>query len=290
MKNYIITLCFISISFCQVFSHYDYTGSRATSMSGAITSGPGTLDNIFHNPAQLSELNGINVVSGYSQIFNLNFLPYYNFGISYESYAINFEKLSTEINGHELSSESVLGIAKGFTVYKDRQSNLQAGLRFNLYQYDLGQSSGSEGDGSNGIMLGSDNGYGLDFGFQGSLNDRYYIAYYLQNIYSSNIGYGLGSELPTSMSIGLSYRPYEDLLTSFDINQLSGHTDQEVRIGIEYLLSDNWILRTGIQNNPNRFSIGFEYNLFDFGNISYGLITHHVMPITHQITFSTNLK
>ena len=92
------------------------------------------------------------------------------------------------------------------------------------------------------------------------------------------------------MSIGLSYRPYEDLLTSFDINQLSGHTDQEVRFGIEYILSDNWILRTGIQNNPNRFSIGFEYNLFDFGNISYGLITHHVMPITHQITFSTNLK
>ena len=112
----------------------------------------------------------------------------------------------------------------------------------------------------------------------------------LQNISSSNIGYGLGSELPTSMSIGISYRPYKDLLTSFDINQLSGHNDNEVRIGIEYILSDNLILRQGIQLNPNRFSIGFEYNLFDLGYICYGLITHHVMPITHQITFSANLK
>ena len=290
MKHYIIILSFVSVCLSQVFSHYDYTGSKATSMSGAITSGPGSLDNIFHNPAQLSELNGLNLVSGYSRIFNLNFLPYYNFGFSYDCYAINFEKLSTEINNVELSSESVLGVSKGWNIYQDRQSKIQVGLRFNLYQYDLGHSSGSEGDGSNGIALESDNGYGLDFGFQGSLNNKYYIAYYLQNIFASNVGYGLGSELPASMSIGLSYLPYEGLLTSFDINQLSGHTNQEVRIGIEYILSNSWILRTGIQSNPNRFSIGFEYNLFDFGNISYGLITHHVMPITHQITFSTNLK
>ena len=83
MRNCIIILCFLSVSFSQVFSHYDYTGSRATSMSGAVTSGPGSLDNIFHNPAQLTDLNGLNLVSGYSQIFNLSFLPYYNFGISW---------------------------------------------------------------------------------------------------------------------------------------------------------------------------------------------------------------
>ena len=47
MRNCIIILCFLSASFSQVFSHYDYTGSRATSMSGAVTSGPGSLDNIF---------------------------------------------------------------------------------------------------------------------------------------------------------------------------------------------------------------------------------------------------
>ena len=290
MKNYIIILCFLSVSFSQVFSHYDYTGSRATSMSGAVTSGPGTSENIFHNPAQLSDLSGQHFVSGYSKIFNLNFLPYYNVGFSYNSYAINFEKLSTSFNGNTLSSESVLGFAKGFNLYKDRQSNLQSGLRFNLYQYSAGQSSGSEGDGSDGVILGSDYGYGLDFGFQGALNNRYYIAYYLKNIFASNIGYGLNSELPASMSIGLSYRPYEGLLTSLDINQLYGHTDQEVRFGIEYQLSNVWILRTGIQNNPNRFSVGFECKLFDLGKISYGMITHNIMPTTHQLTYSTSLK
>lgn len=288
MKKYILIL-FFSISLTQVFSHYDYTGSRATSMSGAITSGPGGIWNIFHNPAQLSDLNGLNVITGYSKIFNLSFLPYINSGISYGSYAINFEKLSTEINNYELSSEIAIGLSKGILIYKDRQSKIQAGLRFNLYQYDFGRSSGLEGDGSNGILLGSGNGHGIDIGFQGSLNNRYYIAYYLQNIYSGNIG-GLGSQLPQSISIGLSYKPYDDLLTSFDINQLSGSSNQEVRFGIEYLLSNQWTLRAGIQSNSNRFSTGFVYTIPNLGSISYGLITHHIMPITHQLTFYTPLK
>ena len=31
------------------------------------------------------------------------------------------------------------------------------GLRFNFYSYDFGESAGTEGDGSNGINLGSSN-------------------------------------------------------------------------------------------------------------------------------------
>ena len=53
----LIVLLFYSISFSQVFSTYDYVGSRATAMSGSITSGPGGTWSIFHNPAQLSELS-----------------------------------------------------------------------------------------------------------------------------------------------------------------------------------------------------------------------------------------
>ena len=95
MKNYIIILCFLSISFSQVFSHYDYTGSRATSMSGAVTSGPGTLDYIFHNPAQLSELN-----RWQSKII-------YKFVIVYTRLCIVFQRLNRVmvVNSRAISSE-----------------------------------------------------------------------------------------------------------------------------------------------------------------------------------------
>ena len=289
MRNLFLSLFFISFSSTQVFSSYDYIGSRATAMSGAVTSGPGGSWSIFHNPAQLSELSGIYFINGYSQIYNLDFLPYSNLGLSYNNYSISFEKLSTDINGIELSSEAVMSLSKGFTIYKDKQSILQSGVRFNLYQYDLGQSSGMEGDGSSGSSLGSGSAIGLDIGFQGNLHEKYYIAYYLQNINSPIIGQGLGNALPKSISIGLSYRPYDDLLTSLDFNQLSGHMDSEIRFGMEYMIMDNLILRAGIQTNPNRFSAGFSYNVFKT-DIAYSFITHHIMPTTHQLSIGFRFK
>ena len=159
---------------------------------------------IFHNPAQLSELNNVGFINGYSKIYNLNFLQYYTIGLFCNSYAINFEKLATNINGEELSSESVIGVSKGVSFYKDKQSELQGGIRLNLYQYNLGNSAGAEGDGTLGSSLGSNFGYGVDIRIQGVLHDKYYIAYYLQNINSPSVGFSLGTDLPKTISIGLS--------------------------------------------------------------------------------------
>jgi len=77
--------------------------------------------------------------------------------------------------------------------------------------------------------------------------------------------------------------PYKDLITSLDINQISGSLDSEIRFGIEYKLMESFTIRTGLQSNPNRFSGGFE-----FGNISYSFITHHVLPTTHQFSIALN--
>lgn len=291
--KYILSLIFISISFNQVFSTYDYLGSRATAMSGAVTSGNHIESGIFHNPAQLSNHSGSTIISGYSNLYDLDFLPLTHIGFSVKSYAINFEKISIEYNGNTLSSETTFGVAKGFNLYSDRQSLIQMGFRFNMYNYQFGKSAGTEGDGSNGINLGSGFASGADIGFQGVLNNKYFIGYYLQNITSYIEGSNLGANLPKTISIGLSYAPYKDLITSLDINQLSGKTDSEIRFGIEYKLMKSFTIRTGLQSNPNRFSGGF-----DIGNIrlvnsynssfSYSFLTHHVLSTTHQFSVLVN--
>ena len=91
MRYYILAIL-ISMSFTQVFSTYDYVGSRATAMSGAATTGSDIESAIFHNPAQLSSLKGKKIISGFSHLYDLEFLTYTHFGLSYDSYAINFEK------------------------------------------------------------------------------------------------------------------------------------------------------------------------------------------------------
>ena len=289
MKNFFIFLFFISFSFAQVFSSYDYVGARATSMSGSVTSGPEGTWSIFHNPAQLSNLKGVYVSNGYSQIFGLEFLPYYNLGLSYNGWALNIEQFSTELGEVELSSESVIGLSKGVFLHRDRQSSIQLGLRLNFYEYELGISSGIDGDGSSGVSLGNGTSTGIDFGFQGSLHDKYYIAYYFQNINSSLITKNLGNDLPRTMSVGLSYRPYDNLLTSLEMKQLLGYENQQISFGIEYYLLQNFVIRTGVQSNSNRFSGGFEYH-FSRLKFAYGFITHHIMPVTHQLSIELKIK
>lgn len=285
MRYYILAIL-ISISFTQVFSAYDYAGSRASAMSGATTTGADTESAIFHNPAQLSSSKGKKIISGFSHLYNLDFLTYSHFGYSYDNYAVSFEKMATEFNNTNLSSELAIGISKGMDIYKDRQSLIQAGMRFNFYSYDFGRTAGTAGDGSNGINIGSGAAYGFDIGFQGVLNDKYYVGYYLQNVFRYIKNTNLGSSLPQTFSVGLSYRPYQDLLTSLDINQLSGHINQEIRLGIEYKIMDSFIIRTGLQSNPNRFSGGFQYSLINNIDISYSFLTHHVLSTTHQFSIS----
>ena len=66
--------------------------------------------------------------------------------------------------------------------------------------------------------------------------------------------------------------------------------DQNVlRFGIEYILLDSFLLRAGIQSNPNRFSAGFVYTIFNF-DIAYSFITHHIMPTTHQISIGFQIQ
>ena len=291
--RFILSILLISFSFNQVFSTYDYLGTRSTAMSGAVTSGNSIESGIFHNPAQLSNSTDKSIISGYSNLYGLEFLTLSHIGILMKNYSINFEKISTEYGGNSLSSETTFGIARGVNLYKDRQSMIQMGVRLNSYNYKFGKTAGTEGDGSNGMSLGSGSAAGFDIGFQGVLNKKYFIAYYLQNIISYSEGSNLGQNLPETISIGISYLPYKDLTTSLDINQLSGNTDSEIRFGIEYKLMESLTIRTGLQSNPNRFSGGFEFGniklatLYNF-NFSYSFLTHHVLPTTHQ--FSLQVK
>ena len=54
--RYFFFIILMSLSFTQVFSTYDYVGSRATAMSGATTTGSDIESGMFHNPAQLSNM------------------------------------------------------------------------------------------------------------------------------------------------------------------------------------------------------------------------------------------
>ena len=66
--RYIIIICCFTFCSAQVFSQYDYTGSRSTAMSGAVTSGPGGSWSIYHNPAQLANFSWPMYINYFDQL------------------------------------------------------------------------------------------------------------------------------------------------------------------------------------------------------------------------------
>ena len=59
----------------------------------------------------------------------------------------------------------------------------------------------------------------------------------------------------------------------------------QFRFGVEYEFHKYFILRTGVQMKPNRFGFGFLSPINDNMSIAYGLLTHPILPLTHNVEF-----
>ena len=179
-------------------------------------------------------------------------------------------------------NEDLLGIAAGFNLLKDKNSSLAVGFSANYHMIHFGRSAGVSGDGSDGLeseMIGS---IGLDLGFLGSLREKNRLGVFIKNINSPMIGEGMSTQnLPRKIHIGLTTIPNKTMEVSFTMEQLLGYDDAQYRTALQYQLNQFLFLNTGVQVNPNRFGFGFNIEKKNF-SISYGYLTHHVLPGTHQ--------
>ena len=87
------------------------------------------------------------------------------------------------------------------------------------------------------------------------------------------------SHLPRRLDLGITYYPFEQLVTTFAMERVLGYDESSFRFGIEYELNSSFLIRTGIQLNPNRLGAGFSYKIKNL-ELSYSLLTHSVLPVT----------
>ena len=286
MKKIILILS-LSYLFSQSISDYAYTGFDGTSLCGAVVANKGGSWSLYHNPAGLSELNKIQISFGFSKLFNQTFLPYNNADIIIPSemplgnFGISIQQMSVSYNGNTLSSEKSIGISQGFFILKDMNSMMSLGYTIHFMDWDLGKSAGISGDGSDGIELGSDNTIGIDIGLQAALREKYRVGVFIKNFNQPQIGEGLSAQpLARRLSIGTSYYPIDGVMTSLVLDRLLGGNIQ-IKYGMQYKLSNIITMNIGAQSNPNRLGIGLDLNLSGI-NLNYSILTHHVLPATHQ--------
>ena len=292
MQKYLY--CFLlTASFAQV-SDYAYTGAEASAMAGAIVAEKGNNWSIFHNPAGMTEIDGTHFSAGGGKLYGFNWLPIYHLNsiisipeIGQIGFAL--QQLETKYSGKTLSKEQTLSIAQGFELQHDKNSHLSVGYTANFVQWDLGRSAGVSGDGTDGLELGGVNAVTIDFGVLASLREKYRFGVLLKNINSGALGRGITRQvLPRRINVGITYMPITGLATSIVSEHLLGRDDLQIKGAIRYNLNSYLEIYSGAQSNPNRFGMGATITI-NRQSVSYGLLTHPVLPMTHQFNIGLSL-
>tara|TARA_B100001029_G_scaffold173289_1_gene172020 strand:- start:656 stop:1537 length:882 start_codon:yes stop_codon:yes gene_type:complete len=292
--HYYIYLLFFTISFSQI-SNYLVVNTQATGMAGAVVAEEGNSWSLFFNPAGISEIENSFISIEGSKLYSYNWLSYYNINGYFSlpvlgKVGLSFQQLETKYNKITLSSEETVSIGQAFNLQKDRNSHLAFGYTANFIQWNLSKSAGPSGDGSDGIALGNIHAFTIDFGILASLRNKYRFGAFVKNINSGSLGKGITQQtLPKIINVGITYLPTAGLSTSIVSERLIGEKDLNLKGSIKYILNPFIKIYIGAQTKPNRFGIGTEITSSNNQSISYSIITHPILPITHQLSIKITL-
>ncbi len=261
----------------QVFSDYMYVGHEAMAAAGSVVASRGGESSLFHNPSGLAEVDNLQVNSGYGNLYNLSFLPYTNLGLiipsKYGSFGISFQGLSVSYLGNKLITEQALGFSQGIYFQNDRNSTLSLGYTVNYLSIDQGTTVSGE-------KLGSGETIGLDLGILATYRKRHRVGAFVKNINNPTFS---GTRLPRRLNMGIAYSPYFGVMTSFTVSRLLGNSSTQYMSSLIYDVNNILSLSAGFQSNPNRVGAGFQIHVMKI-KFGYGLLTHHVLPPTHQFS------
>ncbi|MGB0523060.1 MAG: hypothetical protein ACPGJS_08875 [Flammeovirgaceae bacterium] len=268
-KAYLFCLFFlISITHVQAQLSQLPIGARAMAMGGAnSTVSDGWA--IFNNPAGLAREDALSAGFTYHYPYNLAAL---STRAAYASLPIKFGNLGlgAAYFGDRLFNEQKISLA-----YAQKISNVDFGMRVNYHQFS------AQNYGSRSLVS-------FDLGSTLQLTKNIYLGTSIHNLLRARLVDFEDERLPTSIRIGISYRPIDQLMLNVEaIKDID--FEPTVLVGVEYKVVKAIAVRGGISTEPTTTYFGLGLQLKKF-NIDYSLTNHTVLGISQQLSLSMNIK
>jgi hypothetical protein len=174
--------------------------------------------------------------------------------------------LGVEQFGFELYKETTISLAAAMTIDWD----ISAGITANLHRLSIER-------------YGSRQSLTFDIGLMADATNNLRFGFNAKNITAATIG-ATKERLPQVIQTGAAYAPLEGFLITVELEKDVRH-DLIVKGGIEQILFDMLVLRAGVSNNPDKFSVGMgvKYSGFEFGYAGY---SHPFLGWTHHMEVS----
>ncbi len=260
--------------------------ARAKAMGGSFVALADDGFAIHYNPAGLCQVTDYQFHSSYQRPFGLNFLSHSWFDLTipigrYGTLGFSFQKQGVEYRGVAMEAEKTLQFGHGFRLMGDIHSWLSLGYTLNLYSLEFGKSVG-------GVELGSAHTFGINIGGLAGLWRRTRLGFLARNINNPQMGKNTKFDLPQSIVVGVCYSPYKGVETNWDVvKELNQET--QLHFGVESMVTKSLILRVGLQNNPNLYTLGMGIN-YQGISFDYGFSYNSQPGSTHQLTLGYRIE
>lgn len=227
------------------------------------------------NPAQLAAAERGEAAVSYVRPFGYSFsdfmsigaaVPidprYGNLGIGLTTFSVDHFD-SGENKDVSLLKETQLTLAHGFRLYGDMHSTIDFGYALNMFRAEFGTTVSDDEPGDDTVV-------GVDVGLMVSLHKRTRLGFKVYNLNNPDIGLD-NEELGRRLIAGISYEPYDGVITTFEFDNELGQ-ELQYHGGVAMTVIEGFQLRAGIGTNPSKLTGGFGYTFEDF-SLDYGFST-----------------
>ncbi len=269
-KIVFITLILIqTVMLLAVFDDY-IPSARARGMGGAYTGVADDVNSLYFNPAGLANVK-LEAQVGFSQLYGKPFSEFKTAAVGVQlpkklgTLAVGARLFDVNFEEEHLMSEQIWTAGHAFDLQKDIHSQISVGYSVNYHRLQF-------------IDEETDDAIGFDLGATAFLHGRTKLGFSVSNLNQAVMGESNQNTLPSKLALGVSYIPYENVITSLEVKK-DFAKETEFMGGVEVRLFEPLAVRFGVHSNPATWNAGIGLNVKGIElDLSYS--THAVLPGT----------
>jgi hypothetical protein len=238
--------------------------AQAIALGHAFTAACGGVDAIRFNPAALSLVDQNNLGVGYERTFG-GIEGLHNITLGFAR-PLLWGGLGIQLSefGFSEQKEQAITLAYGSSF----NESFKFGLSGDVYVIDNERT-------------GRSYAFGVNFGLLGKLYRKWSLGVFVHNINKPALGSEEYAELPPEIRAGISYEPFEDILSEVDFSIKDD--DLRMHFAGEFELFDMLYLRSGLKTNPMVISGGAGI-IYRFIHFDYSAEFTPELPLSHTAT------
>ena len=265
----ILILAFILMQTALLLAVFDdyIPSARARALGGAYTGVADDVNSLFFNPAGLIDVD-YEAQAGFSRLYDQKFSEFKTAAVGIKlpkklgTVAFGARLFDVDFEDENLMSEQIWSAGHSFNLQSDIHSQISVGYALNYYRLDFDEEE-------------TDDAFGLDLGATAILHQRTRLGFSVKNINQAVMGDTNQNELPSHLSLGLSYVPYNQVITTIEVKK-DFAKETEFMGGVEVRMLEPFTIRFGVHSNPATWNAGVGFDLKGI-NLDLSYSTHAVL-------------